>query len=54
MFNQLTDTLIGGASTLTSTYADTSNTERLTAGQASFINGTPRHPALFRPRNKAG
>ena len=39
-FNQLTDTLIGGATTLTSTYADTGNTERLTAGATSFTNGT--------------
>jgi RHS repeat-associated protein len=40
VFNQLTDTLVGGAATLTSTYADTSNTERLTAGATSFLNGT--------------
>ena len=40
VFNQLTDTLIGGTTTLTSTYADTSNTERLTAGATSFLNGT--------------
>jgi len=36
VFNQLTDTLIGG----TTTYTDTSNTERLTAGATSFLNGT--------------
>jgi hypothetical protein len=40
VFNQLTSTLIGGTTTLTSTYADTSNTERLTAGATSFLNGT--------------
>jgi RHS repeat-associated protein len=40
VINQLTDTLIGGTTTLASTYADTSNTERLTAGATSFINGT--------------
>jgi RHS repeat-associated protein len=40
VFNQITSTLIGGTTTLTSTYADTSNTERLTAGATSFINGT--------------
>jgi hypothetical protein len=38
VFNQLTDTLIGGTTTLTNTY--TSNTERLTAGATSFLNGT--------------
>ncbi|MDQ1536703.1 MAG: hypothetical protein QOE58_1096, partial [Actinomycetota bacterium] len=40
VFNQLTDTLIGGTTTQTSTYADTTNTERLTAGATSFLNGT--------------
>jgi len=40
VFNQLTDTLIGGTTTLTNTYTDTSNTERLTAGATSFLNGT--------------
>jgi RHS repeat-associated protein len=40
VFNQLTDTLIGGTTTFTSTYADTTNTERLTAGATSFLNGT--------------
>jgi RHS repeat-associated protein len=40
VFNQLTSTLIGGTTTLTSTYADTTNTERLTAGATSFLNGT--------------
>jgi RHS repeat-associated protein len=40
VFNQLTSTLIGGTTTLTSTYADSSNTERLTAGATSFLNGT--------------
>jgi YD repeat-containing protein len=35
VFNQLTSTLIGGTTTLTSTYAGTSNTERLTAANPS-------------------
>jgi RHS repeat-associated protein len=40
VFNQLTDTLIGGTTTQANTYAAVGNAERLTAGATSFINGT--------------